>query len=138
MNSTAIYLQCVEMRHCVVMDLGIKHTSLNFSGVSLYNWSGLILDQRGTHTLYQCEQKLSHLVSIFKLFTNQSVPITQQGKLFSRSGWQQYCLSLPLILKLSCVEHVTWRPGFATYSVLWAFRGSFFWQDTFQVQLKLC
>ncbi|XP_021372867.1 protein ELYS-like isoform X1 [Mizuhopecten yessoensis] len=45
----------------------------------LYDWSGITLDQRSVQTLYQCQQKLEYLTSIFKVLLNQAAPTTEQG-----------------------------------------------------------
>ncbi|XP_069118568.1 protein ELYS-like isoform X2 [Argopecten irradians] len=46
---------------------------------SLYDWSGINLDQRSVQTLYQCLQKLKRLTSIFKVLMNKAAPTTEQG-----------------------------------------------------------
>ncbi|XP_053388685.1 protein ELYS-like, partial [Mercenaria mercenaria] len=48
--------------------------------VTLYNYSGLNLDQRSLQTLVLCNQRLAHLVSLFKTFLTQTGPITEQGE----------------------------------------------------------
>ncbi|XP_060062460.1 protein ELYS-like [Ylistrum balloti] len=45
----------------------------------LYDWSGITLDQRSVQTLYQCQQKLEYLTTLFKVLLNQAAPTTEQG-----------------------------------------------------------
>ncbi|XP_033763311.1 protein ELYS-like isoform X2 [Pecten maximus] len=45
----------------------------------LYDWSGITLDHRSVQTLYQCQQKLEYLTTIFKVLLNQAAPTTEQG-----------------------------------------------------------
>ncbi|XP_060555912.1 protein ELYS-like [Ruditapes philippinarum] len=56
-----------------------KH-KIDSTCVILYNYSGLNLDQRSMQTLILCNQRLSHLVTLFKTFQTQTGPITEQGE----------------------------------------------------------
>ncbi|KAL5014317.1 hypothetical protein ScPMuIL_008587 [Solemya velum] len=47
--------------------------------VSLYDCSGVQLDQRSLQTIHQSYQSLIHLVSVFKALIGQSAPTTEQG-----------------------------------------------------------
>lgn len=53
---------------------------VHISGVNLYNWSGVQLDRRALQSLQQANQKLNHLVSLLKAFSNLAGPITDQGR----------------------------------------------------------
>ncbi|KAK3603515.1 hypothetical protein CHS0354_030374 [Potamilus streckersoni] len=45
----------------------------------LYDWSGLMLDQRSLETLYTCYKRLNSVIIIFKALVDQSSAITEQG-----------------------------------------------------------
>ncbi|KAL3861435.1 hypothetical protein ACJMK2_007469 [Sinanodonta woodiana] len=45
----------------------------------LYDWSGLMLDQRSLETLYTCYKRLNSVIIIFKALVDQSSSITEQG-----------------------------------------------------------
>jgi hypothetical protein len=55
--------------------------TFSFIGTLLYDWSGLVLDNRSIQTLHQAYQKLSHLTAIFRYLLHQASPTTEQGNI---------------------------------------------------------
>ena len=79
--------------------------AFSFIGTSLYDWSGLVLDNRSIQTLHQAYQKLSHLSAIFRYLLNQASPTTEQGNICST------CISKTESEKIKCVlnEHAYYK-----------------------------
>ncbi|KAL4221649.1 Protein ELYS [Mactra antiquata] len=53
---------------------------IDITCVPLFNWSGQTLDKRSVQTLITCNQKLTHLTTLFRTFLSQSGPITDKGR----------------------------------------------------------
>ena len=81
--------------------------AFSFIGMPLYDWSGLVLDNRSMQTLHQAYQKLSHLAAIFRYLLNQASPTTEQGNIcISKTESEKIkfvCLMNMHIIKLNVI-----------------------------------